>query len=75
MCIICCEEIVFYGVNFPCKHNTCWNCALKSKLKLGQDNCSFCNTPIDQILVTRDPNAVIDANTITDTDLGINYQN
>lgn len=74
-CVICCEAIVYYGVNFPCKHSTCWNCALKSKLKLGADNCAYCKEPVEQILVARDPSAELDANTVTDPDLGIHYAN
>lgn len=53
-CMICCNNIDYYGVAFPCGHNQCcWNCLLKQKLKLANDACSYCNQTVTKVLISK----------------------
>ena len=71
--MICCEDIAYFGINYPCKHSTCWNCSLKGKLKLGNDNCSYCNQAISKIIISTDPEYSQEQANLCDPDLGILY--
>ena len=60
MCVICCEDIKYFGINFPCGHNQiCWNCCLKQKLKIANDVCPVCNQKIAKVLISNRPDSTL----------------